>query len=588
MKLSTISLTTLVAAANALDTSNPFVLKVHKPGSDIDGTRLSILEDDMYLANEGGMYLFTLSNNGSIMTQYGPGIEFDHDDEVETSSKGRKITSGLKFNDDDILQIPGNDMGLIACPVTGKEAEYAVKSGGQCQNGISFEAKAENDDKAPGWPKSNDNSDVDTSKQFGLIPEADGEDFNDMALVMLDGEMWLSYVGDAVYTLDNGVLKTSYGKGIEFNHDDQVETSSSKATSGVKVENGELKVPGNDMGFRLCPKEGKVAPYEVKSGGNCPNGKNVSVKVAPLDNDRDAAAVANNESKSSDSASSTSGASSSASSGASTSGASSSGSSASATSGSSSRVTGAASTMAASATGSKNADSSAAADSSPSADNASSAGLNVVSAGAVAVAFAALLKCQTSTPPPLLASEPPAQGFGNNNGCDNLSDYCNLFDAPSLTVSPDSVFSKSECSSSNLDYSYDFDAKSTAGDAIFQGPMEDPQDWSPLFEAPAETPATTPPLMIRTFHSTERRSAIVVNNKVSKPTSKKSPSQPPIVVADASDSSAIRRARNTEAARRSRAKKNEKIQELEALVAELMNQNESLQAELRVYRRLSE
>ncbi|AOW00969.1 uncharacterized protein YALI1_A22330g [Yarrowia lipolytica] len=102
--------------------------------------------------------------------------------------------------------------------------------------------------------------------------------------------------------------------------------------------------------------------------------------------------------------------------------------------------------------------------------------------------------------------------------------------------------------------------------------------------------------MIRTFHSTERRSAIVVNNnnKVSKPSpnfsSKKlSPvAQAPIVVSDASDSSAIRRARNTEAARRSRAKKNEKIQELEALVAELMNQNESLQAELRVYRRLSE
>ncbi|KAG5362016.1 hypothetical protein CJU90_3489 [Yarrowia sp. C11] len=145
-------------------------------------------------------------------------------------------------------------------------------------------------------------------------------------------------------------------------------------------------------------------------------------------------------------------------------------------------------------------------------------------------------------------------------------------------------------------------AHKTAGDAIFTGPLDDPQDWSPLFEAPsqAETPAPpsvtqSPPLMIRTFHSTERRSAIVVNNnnKVSKPSpnssSNKSPvAQAPIVVSDASDSSAIRRARNTEAARRSRAKKNEKIQELEALVAELMNQNESLQAELRVYRRLSE
>lgn len=215
-------------------------------------------------------------------------------------------------------------------------------------------------------------------------------------------------------------------------------------------------------------------------------------------------------------------------------------------------------------------------------------------------------KCVTSTPLPT-PSEPSSSGFALRAGCDDLSDFCNLFDAPpSLSVSPDSVFSKSEsvCSSSNLDYSYDFGDMKTAGDAIFNGPLDDPQDWSPLFEAPsqAETPASSsvtqsPPLKIRTFHSTERRSAIVVNNnnKVSKPapanfnSKKSSPvAQAPIVVSDASDSSAIRRARNTEAARRSRAKKNEKIEELEALVAELMNQNESLQAELRVYRRLSE
>ncbi|AOW00971.1 hypothetical protein B0I72DRAFT_143220 [Yarrowia lipolytica] len=396
MKLSTISFATLMAAANALDTSNPFVLKVHKPGSDIDGTRLSILGDDMYLANKGGMYLFTLSNNGSIMTQYGPGLEFDHDDEVETSSKGRKITAGLKFNDDDILQIPGNDMGLIACPVHDKEAQYAVKAGGHCRGGISFEAKAENDDRAPGWPKSGDNSDVDTSKPFGLIPEADGEDFNDMALVMLDGEMWLSNVGDAVYTLEHGVLRTSYGKGIEFDHDDQVETSRHKFTRGVWIDNGELRVHGHDMGFRLCPKEGKIAPYEVKNGGNCRNGKNIAVKVAPLDNNRDAAAGAgsNNSNSSSGGSSSTATSSGTASSGSSAS--STGGSSASSTGDSSSRATGAAgssSTMAASATaGNKNADSSSSSSSSsPTADNSNSAALNIASAGAIAAAFAALL-----------------------------------------------------------------------------------------------------------------------------------------------------------------------------------------------------
>lgn len=388
MKFSTISITTLVAVANALDTSDPFVLKVHKPGSDIDGIRLSILEDDLFLANQGGMYHFTLSNNGSMMTQYGPGLEFDHDDEVETSSKGRKITAGLSFSDDDILQVPGNDMGLIACPVSGEEAEYRVRAGGNCPGGISFEAKAENDNKAPGWPKSGDSSDVDTSKAFGLVPRADGEDFNDMALVMLDGEMWLSYVGDAVYSLDNGVLKTSYGKGIEFDHSDQVETSSDKFTSGVKIENGELKVPGNDMGFRLCPKEGKVAPYEIQSGGNCRNGKNISVKVAPLDNDRDAAAGTNKDESSSRSSGSSKTSSDSSRISSTDASSRTSGGSASATD-SASRVTGAA----ASATGSdssKNADASSSGNSAA-ADSSNSATIGVVSAGAVAAAFAALL-----------------------------------------------------------------------------------------------------------------------------------------------------------------------------------------------------
>lgn len=212
-------------------------------------------------------------------------------------------------------------------------------------------------------------------------------------------------------------------------------------------------------------------------------------------------------------------------------------------------------------------------------------------------------QCVSSTDLSPVNHSPDSSGLGlvRNEDCEDLSDFCNLFEAPpSLSVSPDSVFSKSEssCSSSNLDYSYDFGDVKSAGDAIFSGPLEDPQDWSPLFESSsqADTPAhapVSPPLMIRTFHSTERRSAIVVNNKnkVSKPTAaNKSPvaAQPPIVVSDPSDSSAIRRARNTEAARRSRAKKNEKIEELEALVAELMAQNDSLQAELRVYRRLSE
>lgn len=393
MLLSTLTITTLVAAVHALDTSSPFVLKVHKPGSDIDGTRLAILEEDMYLSNDGGMYQFTLSNNGSMITSSGEGIEFDHDDEVETSSKGRKITAGVSFNDQDILQVPGNDMGLVACPVQDKEAEYSVKAGGTCQNGITFEAKAENDNSNPPWPKSGDtNSDVDSSKPFGLVAQADGQDFKDMALVMLDGEMWLSDAGDASYTLDNGVLKTSYGKGIEFDHDDQVETDSKKATTGVSIENGELKVPGNDMGFRLCPKQGDVAPYEVKSGGSCTNGIDITVRAVALDNKHEfAGAQGSNSSQGSDKSSTgdstrTSGASGS-------SGASSTRGSASSTRGSASSTGDSASATrdsASSTVGSKAAstsDSGSAA--SPTAENAGAT--NLAAGAAVAVGIAAML-----------------------------------------------------------------------------------------------------------------------------------------------------------------------------------------------------
>lgn len=60
---------------------------------------------------------------------------------------------------------------------------------------------------------------------------------------------------------------------------------------------------------------------------------------------------------------------------------------------------------------------------------------------------------------------------------------------------------------------------------------------------------------------------------------------PPVVVKDPSDPAAIRRARNTEAARRSRAKKVERIEQLEDIVSQLMSQNAMLEAENRVLRK---
>lgn len=67
---------------------------------------------------------------------------------------------------------------------------------------------------------------------------------------------------------------------------------------------------------------------------------------------------------------------------------------------------------------------------------------------------------------------------------------------------------------------------------------------------------------------------------------KKSKSElPPVVVKDPEDPAAVRRAKNTEAARRSRAKKNERIDELEKLVEELRSQNAMLEAENKVLKK---
>ncbi|KAA8916178.1 hypothetical protein TRICI_001669 [Trichomonascus ciferrii] len=60
---------------------------------------------------------------------------------------------------------------------------------------------------------------------------------------------------------------------------------------------------------------------------------------------------------------------------------------------------------------------------------------------------------------------------------------------------------------------------------------------------------------------------------------------PPVVIKDPKDPAAVRRAKNTEAARRSRAKKNERIDELEKLVDELRSQNAMLEAENKVLKK---
>ncbi|ODQ68277.1 hypothetical protein NADFUDRAFT_68540 [Nadsonia fulvescens var. elongata DSM 6958] len=58
----------------------------------------------------------------------------------------------------------------------------------------------------------------------------------------------------------------------------------------------------------------------------------------------------------------------------------------------------------------------------------------------------------------------------------------------------------------------------------------------------------------------------------------------PIVVDNPKDAASVRRARNTEAARRSRAKKTDRIRELELMVDQLMEHNTKLQCEVEVLR----
>lgn len=73
--------------------------------------------------------------------------------------------------------------------------------------------------------------------------------------------------------------------------------------------------------------------------------------------------------------------------------------------------------------------------------------------------------------------------------------------------------------------------------------------------------------------------SITKKKKNASPALPVSASLPPVVVKNPNDAAAVRRAKNTEAARRSRAKKNERIDQLEELVSELMSKNSMLEAE---------
>lgn len=162
-------------------------------------------------------------------------------------------------------------------------------------------------------------------------------------------------------------------------------------------------------------------------------------------------------------------------------------------------------------------------------------------------------------------------------------------------------------------------APMSAPPALLGTPMmgpdnSDPASWSPLFGTTeqgesssaaasvvasgldntvppaAEWAALDPPKIEQRFQ-VERRSAVILGGssaRVSKtsPRDRATDGLPPVVVEDPSDAAAVRRARNTEAARRSRARKNERIKELEELVSQLRSRNAALETENSILRKL--
>lgn len=140
---------------------------------------------------------------------------------------------------------------------------------------LAYAQNASNATQGSGWPKSAGKQGVDIAKPFGLLPT---EGFDNMALVLIDGGLWLSSSGDAAFAVENGVFKSESGQGFRFVKGEQVKTSDN-ATKGVLIDNGALK-PGKD-GLRLCPSEGGP-PHQIFTGGNCTNGQNITFNVAPL------------------------------------------------------------------------------------------------------------------------------------------------------------------------------------------------------------------------------------------------------------------------------------------------------------------
>lgn len=146
-----------------------------------------------------------------------------------------------------------------------------------------------------------------------------------------------------------------------------------------------------------------------------------------------------------------------------------------------------------------------------------------------------------------------------------------LFDSPSESYDTSPMFSSDDISPSAEWYSLFPDTNPDPEDAIISPPMpnlplqgEDSGPAEDEHSEPQDSPNTSP--RYRSSSSAHRRS-------LTSGVRKRAP-LPPIVVEDPSDTVAMKRARNTLAARKSRAKKLERMEEMEAEIILLREQVE--------------
>lgn len=161
-------------------------------------------------------------------------------------------------------------------------------------------------------------------------------------------------------------------------------------------------------------------------------------------------------------------------------------------------------------------------------------------------------------------SEHPRQSVGS------LSLFCTIDQA---LVYVDNQYSDVSSSTTSSDSSPNL---SLTPDVLLASKNHEEEVWEPLFDNNSQSPENNKKRS--STDTDDDDESVSLSNKKAKTLS-------PVVIENPQDPAAVRRAKNTEAARRSRAKKNERIEKLEKVVAELQEKNAMLEAENRVLKK---